>query len=119
MTETHAPPEAHTRILDPTGRAASEARAFVAEICAIWGIKDDYPMRLVASELVTNSYRHGKGVIVVRLYLGAQDGLPVVEVWDQGEGRPAMRPENHAATGGRGLFTVAALSTAWGVRLAV
>ncbi len=66
-------------------------------------------------ELVTNSFRHGKGQIVVRIFRDERDG-PVVEVWDAGEGRPEIQVENYAATGGRGLLLMAELVREWGVR---
>ena len=67
-------------------------------------------------ELVTNAYRHGEGPIVVRLFRDERDGLVVVEVWDGGEGRPTVQPDNYAATSGRGLALMAELVRAWGVR---
>lgn len=71
------------------------------------GIEDDHLGRLVVCELVTNAWRHGEGPIVVRLYLDARDGLPVVEVWDSGAGRPVVRPPDDGAVCGRGLLLVA------------
>ncbi|MFB4319482.1 ATP-binding protein [Actinomadura sp. 21ATH] len=105
-----------TVILEPTDKAARYARAFVAGIFAKWGFPDDYLARLVVSELVTNAYRHGQGAIIVRLSIGVPDGLPLIEVYDAGERLPAVLPENHAATGGRGLPTIAHVTSAWGVR---
>jgi anti-sigma regulatory factor (Ser/Thr protein kinase) len=103
--------------LKATNQAPLLARRFVAEWFRKWDIPDDYLTRVVVSELVTNSYRYGSGdVIIVRLSLDARDGLPVVEVWDQGDGIPAVRPENYAATSGRGLLTIEALAIEWGVR---
>ncbi|MEU8341082.1 ATP-binding protein [Spirillospora sp. NPDC048832] len=92
------------------------ARRFVAERFAEWGIEDDYVGRLVACELVTNSYLHGEGQIVLRVFRDERDGRPVVEVWDAGEGRPELRPEDCAAESGRGLLLMAELVHEWGVR---
>lgn len=100
-TAAHAP-EAPTLVLEPDDRAPRLARRFLAERFAEWGISDDYVGRVVVSELVTNAYLHGKGQIVVRVIRDERDGLVVVAVWDSGEGRPQVQPEDHAATSGRG-----------------
>lgn len=92
------------------------ARRFLAGRFAEWGISDDHDGRLIVSELATNALVHGDGPIVLRVFRDERDGLPVIEVWDGGEGRPVMRPENYAATGGRGLLMVAGLAHDWGVR---
>lgn len=99
-------PEVPTVVLEPTEEAARLARGFLADRFAEWGLKEDYVARVVVSELVTNAYRHGEGAIVVRLFLDARDGLPILEVWDAGEGRPVAKPPNHAALTGRGLQIV-------------
>lgn len=108
--------EVPTLVLDATDQAPRMARGFLAARFAEWGIGDDYVGRLVVCELVTNAYRHGKPPIVVRVLRDPRDGLVVVEVWDGGEGRPVIRPENYAATSGRGLALMAQLVGAWGVR---
>ncbi|WP_165950462.1 ATP-binding protein [Actinomadura sp. GC306] len=92
------------------------ARRFLAGRFAEWGIADDHDGRLLVSELVTNALVHGDGPIVLRVFQDERDGLPMIEVWDGGEGQPVMRPENHAATGGRGLHMVAGLAHDWGTR---
>lgn len=105
-----------TVVLEPTKQAPARARRFLAGRFAEWGIADDHDGRLIVSELVTNAQEHGNGPIVLRVFEDEHDGLPVIEVWDGGEGRPVMRPENYAAIGGRGLLMVAGLAHAWGVR---
>ncbi|NEA24600.1 ATP-binding protein [Actinomadura bangladeshensis] len=114
-TAAHAP-ETPTLVLEPDAEAPRLARRFLAERFAEWGISDDYVGRVVVSELVTNAYLHGKGQIVVRVFRDERDGLVVVEVWDAGEGRPQARPEDHAATSGRGLLLMAEIVHKWGVR---
>lgn len=109
-------PETPTLVLDPTEQAPRLARRFLAERFAEWGIDDDHVGRLVVCELVTNSLRHGEGQIIVRVFRDPHDGLVVVEVEDGGEGLPVLRPENYAATSGRGLLLMAELVNGWGVR---
>ena len=68
---------------------------------------------LLASELVTNAIRHGKGV--VQLVVKKFSGRLCVEVSDTGPGRPTARnPDSHHA-GGRGLLLVERLANEWGV----
>ncbi|MFC5754487.1 ATP-binding protein [Actinomadura rugatobispora] len=105
-----------TAVFESSDRAPGEARAFVAATFARWGITEHYMARLVVSELVTNAYRYGEGGIGVRLCLGGQHGLPVVEVYDRGSEMLTLLPENHAAINGRGLATIADICDAWGVR---
>ncbi|TMQ94741.1 ATP-binding protein [Actinomadura soli] len=103
-------------VLEPTGQAPGLARRCLAEWFAEWGIEDDHAGRLVVCELVTNSYLHGKGQIVVRVFRDERDGRPVVEVWDAGEAQPEVQPEDGGALSGRGLMLVAELVHDWGVR---
>jgi anti-sigma regulatory factor (Ser/Thr protein kinase) len=109
--ETDAP-----LVLEPTERAPATARRFLAERFAAWGVADDHDARIIVTELVTNALVHAEGPIVVRVFQDARDGLPVIEVWDGGDGRPLVQPENHAAISGRGLRMVAGLAHAWGTR---
>ena len=66
--------------------------------------------------MATNAFRHGEGPIVVRVFRDEADGAVVLEVWDAGEGRPVLRPEDPDATSGRGLVLLAELVRKWGVR---
>ncbi|QFG21725.1 ATP-binding protein [Actinomadura sp. WMMB 499] len=116
MSVAACAPEVPTLVLEPDDRAPGRARRFVAEHFRAWEVRDDYTARLVVSELVTNAYRHGEGAIVVRVFVDERDWLPVIEVWDAGEGRPVVRSENRAATGGRGLLLMSGMVHAWGVR---
>ncbi|MBE1533675.1 two-component sensor histidine kinase [Actinomadura algeriensis] len=67
--------------------------------------------------MVTNSYKHvGFGHIVVRIFPDEAGAFVYVEVWDEGDALPVVRPEDHGATGGRGLPLIIELVQAWGVR---
>ncbi|MFV2178737.1 ATP-binding protein [Actinomadura sp. LOL_016] len=101
--------------LEPTEKAPEQARLYLSERLKEWDV-DDFNGRLILSELVTNSYVHGAGTIVVRVFRHDPSGLPQVEVWDESAELPVVRPPDNASTSGRGLLMVAALATDWGVR---
>lgn len=68
---------------------------------------------LLATELVTNAFRHGLGDVGLRVYL--TDSHLLIEVRD---GSPEVPAPGNAALDdedGRGLSLVAAIAEAWGV----
>jgi anti-sigma regulatory factor (Ser/Thr protein kinase) len=73
--------------------------------------------RLLVTELVTNSVRHGEGD-VVRLILDVpQPDRVRCEVIDQGHGfLPIARAADSTDDGGWGLYLVEKLAETWGVR---
>lgn len=79
MPPTAVAPEVPTLVLEPSERAPSLARRFIAGWFREWGIADDSDARVVVSELVTNSLVHGEGPIVVRVLRDERDGRPVIE----------------------------------------
>jgi two-component sensor histidine kinase len=95
-------------------RASGSVRA-ARELVAIHGVGlsvrqlDD--AGLMASELVTNALRHGRGAITIRITSGLDD--VTVEVADEGHGDVAIAPAP-GASGGWGLRLVDALADAWG-----
>jgi anti-sigma regulatory factor (Ser/Thr protein kinase) len=105
-----------TLVLEPDEQAPARARRFVAERFAAWGVTDDHNGRIIVSELVTNALLHGEGPIVLRVFRDERDGLPTIEVWDGGAGRPVVRQESLTSIGGRGLLMVAGLALGWGTR---
>ena len=73
-------------------------------------------MRLLVSELVTNSVRHVTGSpqpVVLAVLIGA--GAIRVEVRDGGAGFEPGKPEPRGADGGFGLFLVERMASRWGV----
>ncbi|MFC4053038.1 ATP-binding protein [Actinomadura syzygii] len=116
MPPTVVAPGAPTLFLEPFDLAPSLARRFVEVWFREWEISDFTDALVVVSELVTNSLLHGDGTIVVRVVRDGRDGRPVIEVQDDGAGRPEIQPENYAATAGRGLLMVSLLALDWGTR---
>lgn len=72
-------------------------------------------LRLLISELVTNSVRHGDGDSVVVLLDADVPGTLRCEVIDDGTGF-VPRARQPDAIGGRGLDLVEQLASSWGVR---
>ena len=73
-------------------------------------------LRLLVSELVTNSVRHVVGSQQpVRLAVRIAGGKIRVEVHDGGAGFKPGRPEPRGADGGFGLFLVERMASRWGV----
>lgn len=67
---------------------------------------------LLATELVTNAVRHGRGEVTVRLWPGPD--VVRVEVSDANPHRPEPGGYDLDAEDGRGLLIVGALSSRWG-----
>ncbi len=64
---------------------------------------------LVASELVANAIRHGRGCCRLRLSLDDVDEL-TIEVHDDSPHRPRLREQSMSAESGRGIALVRAVS---------
>lgn len=90
------------------------SRRFVAEVLQANGARPTDDVLLVASELVTNAVRHGRGEVELRVEL---DGCEVrIEVVDDGHvtvSAPETEPVP-TAIGGRGLHIVRKVSRSWG-----
>ncbi|RAY11321.1 hypothetical protein DPM19_30310 [Actinomadura craniellae] len=115
------------RSLAATPSAPGWARRLVVETLTGWGLTCACDtMRLVVSELVTNSVNALEKVAqemspqtpVVRLRLTAApapDGsLVTVETWDQVPSPPIRRSPGAGEEHGRGLLLVEAVTTRWG-----
>ncbi|GAC1316931.1 MAG: hypothetical protein NVSMB25_03630 [Thermoleophilaceae bacterium] len=98
--------------------AVTAARVALADLDARLDVSLAFDVRLLVSELVTNSVKHagvaGDGSIVLRLIIG--NDLVRVEVSDCGPGfeAPAQPPSGDAASGW-GLFIVEQLADSWGL----
>jgi anti-sigma regulatory factor (Ser/Thr protein kinase) len=88
------------------------ARDHVAGIAAGWPV-DEYLVRVVVSELVTNAVRHAT-TNEVRVDAYADGDVYGVQVWDGDATLPAVCRPGPDAVGGRGLVIVGELVTRWG-----
>ncbi|MBI4261539.1 MAG: ATP-binding protein [Actinobacteria bacterium] len=112
-----------TRLLDlrlPGGpRAASAARGALDRLRGEMDAETFDNLRLLVSELVTNSIRHsglGRGDEIVLEVSLSGNGVRV-EVCDPGPGFPARaRVPTLGQTSGWGLFLVEQIAERWGVR---
>jgi anti-sigma regulatory factor (Ser/Thr protein kinase) len=103
--------------LDPGAAAASEARTALAALEGMVNADALDDIRLLVSELVTNSVRHSgaPGARVLLDVVGGQDTVRV-EVSDGGRGfEPQTRSRAHDDVGGWGLHLVERIATRWGV----
>lgn len=103
-----------TLALEAWPEAVPRARAFVRELLEDWGeseLRDD--VELVLTELMGNVVLHAPGeaeVVVEQQPEGVR-----LEVRDTSTAMPVRRTSGGAATTGRGLNLVAALTSGWGV----
>lgn len=94
--------------------AASCARTFASETLERWEcpqLNDE--VRLVVSEVVTNAIIHARTDMTLTL-LNMGDNLQI-RVSDGDSRPPKLRSANTSDTGGRGIFLVEAICSAWGV----
>ena len=102
--------------MEPSDVAPRRARRCVRALCG-----EELPtdrletVLLLVSELTTNAYRHGAGVIVLTLTCDFVLSDVVITVSDDSSEMPFRQPDDLASDGGRGLQLLEALSTAWGV----
>lgn len=103
------------KILSCEPRSAALARRFVDDTLEAWGWSgaDDGVVRLLVSELVTNSLLHARTDLRVQI---AHNGKRLrIAVVDHGSRKPARRGHTAGSTTGRGLDLVEALAAEWGV----
>jgi hypothetical protein len=102
---------------DWSGRGPADARRFVRETLADWacpGLIDD--AALIVTELATNAILHARSGFTVGIFR-RPDGTVRVAVSDASLGRPRPRRALPSEHGGRGLYLVEVLATAWGTDL--
>jgi anti-sigma regulatory factor (Ser/Thr protein kinase) len=105
--------------LEPGATAAGEARAALAALDGRIDPDALDDIRLLVSELVTNSVRHsGAERELVRLSVTGGDRTVRVEVTDAGRGfEPRARTAAADEVGGWGLHLVDRLADSWGVEI--
>lgn len=98
-----------TWLLEPGSTAPAQARWHVAEI-----LDGDVAVRadaeLIASELVTNAWKHGTGLIELTVD-EAEDGWRIC-VCSESDSDPVVGTPTDS--GGRGLLMIKELTSAWG-----
>jgi anti-sigma regulatory factor (Ser/Thr protein kinase) len=104
--------------LEPSPDCPAEAREALSPLEDVLAERVYSDLRLLVSELVTNSVRHARLVPEdqIRLQVRVADRVLRVEVSDPGEGFGASIPEpSPKGLGGWGLFLTEQLADRWGV----
>jgi CheY-like chemotaxis protein/anti-sigma regulatory factor (Ser/Thr protein kinase) len=97
--------------------SVSDARRFVEQKLAEWGIVDPLDdALLVVSELAANALTHAHSSYRVRL--ASTEAALRIEVDDDGSGTPEPQPLTDDEEHGRGLHLVGALAASWGMEAA-
>ncbi|GGW31285.1 hypothetical protein GCM10010503_03730 [Streptomyces lucensis JCM 4490] len=100
--------------LPPEATSAARARELATAKLDEWGLAElAFTTELVASELVTNTYRYATGPVTLRLI---RTHCLTCEVSDTSHTSPHLRRALSTDEGGRGLFLVAQLTERWGTR---
>ena len=88
--------------------AAAIARQHVRDVAST--TSDVVDAELVASELVTNAWAHGRGKGAITMTITVADDVMCVEVCSDSEGFPRQV----SSSDGRGLLLVESLASDWG-----
>jgi anti-sigma regulatory factor (Ser/Thr protein kinase) len=96
----------------PAARAsARQARGFATRVLEGLNETQRSAIALMVSELATNCVVHAESSFTVSIQLS--ETAVMIEVSDQGHGRPVMRSPDHSEANGRGLQIVDALADSW------
>jgi len=103
--------------LNPEPRAVADARAAMEALRGRLSPDAFNDLRLMVSELVTNSLRHAELQPADRITLTARsdDSVVRIEVRNRGRGFTVPPRDGSVSIGGWGLVIVAELAMAWGV----
>lgn len=93
-------------------------RRWVAQAMPLLGADHLWAVRLVVTELATNAYEHGAGPVTITASATTRPCAVLLEVHDDGGGRPVAGTPAMGSRRGRGLVLVRDLSQEWGVRSA-
>ncbi len=95
--------------------AAASARAVVDALMPAWDLADLLDdAKLVASELITNAYRHAPGTDSFELELAHRSHGVRISLADGSSIQPIIAELSDYAANGRGMTIVAAVASAWG-----
>jgi anti-sigma regulatory factor (Ser/Thr protein kinase) len=97
----------------PELMAPGDARHRLAPVLGAWGLSGQQgaDALLVMSELVSNAVEHARTPLVLRVSLTGTSVL--IEVSDDSQAGPELRPRDSLELRGRGLQFVDALARAW------
>jgi anti-sigma regulatory factor (Ser/Thr protein kinase) len=103
--------------LAPTVHAPALARGAVARLANDLQPEEAHALRLLVSELVTNSVRHAElsPDQWIELLIDLRPEAIHVSVSDPGGGFARLTPPEHRDTGGWGLFLVQRMADRWGI----
>jgi anti-sigma regulatory factor (Ser/Thr protein kinase) len=98
--------------------SVSAARTFAHEVLTGWGVTERLDdLRLCLSEVATNALLHARAAARgFEVCLTFDQDAVLLEVHDDGGGRPARQDPAAEDGNGRGLLLVDALADSWGVR---
>ena len=92
--------------------AAALARQHVRDVASI--DSDVADAELIASELVTNAWAHGRGTGAITMTITVADDAIRVEVCSDSDGVPHQVSSNDESPDGRGLLLIESLARDWG-----
>lgn len=104
-------------LLPPTPDSPAAARDAMGRFAGLVGEEILENLRLIVSELVTNSYRHAamRGDERLEVRAGLRDGVLRLEVQDPGSGFASPTEPTPHAESGWGLYLVDHIADRWGV----